>query len=101
MVKAAFKAVCPLEIGDAVAMVPGDTENIMYLPHGAAVIVAGPVEMHTVTDIAAVHYLKNGAVQFQYELDNNGKYRPYTVKMPVMQYAEAIKKRDDARKPQK
>lgn len=33
----------------------------------------GPKE-HIITDIAAVHYVKSGTVQFMYELDGNGKY---------------------------
>ena len=54
-----FKAVCPLEIGDTVA----------------------------------IKVTKKGETQFLYELDNCGKYIPLTVKVPVREFAEELKRR--------
>ena len=53
---AAFKAVCPYEIGDKIKVIQEERE-----------------EVHTITDIVCMHYLKTGAVQFLFELDNSGK----------------------------
>ena len=66
-----FKAVCPLEIGDTVAI----------------------KALHKVTDIATLHYLKKGETQFLYELDGCGKYEPLTVKVPVREFADELKRR--------
>lgn len=55
-----FKAVCPLEIGDTVAIRLAE---------------------------------KGGETQFLYELDNCGKYIPLTVKVPVREFAEELKRR--------
>lgn len=51
-----FNAYCPLEIGDKIK----DT--------------AGAV--HEVTDIACVHYVRAGKVEFRFELDRSGQYFP-------------------------
>lgn len=56
-----FKAVCPLEIGDTVAIKAtkdGETKEALYLPQGCTVITAAAVALHKVTDIATLHYLK-------------------------------------------
>lgn len=98
MKMAAFKAVCPLEIGDKVATKEptekGEAKEAYYLPDGHMVILTGAVAMHTVTDIATLHFLKNGNVSFMYELDGSGKYEPLTVRMPVAEYDAALKARD-------
>ena len=56
---AAFTATCPYEIGDKLKT---DDGNIC-----------------TITDIACIHYLKYGTVEFRYELDNSGKYISFEV----------------------
>lgn len=56
-----FKAVCPLEIGDTVAIKvskDGETKEALYLPQGCTVITTAAVALHKVTDIATLHYLK-------------------------------------------
>lgn len=57
-----FKAVCPLEIGDTVAIrlaeKGGETREAYYLPQGCVAITPGAVALHKVTDIATLHYLK-------------------------------------------
>lgn len=56
-----FKAVCPLEIGDTVAIKTtkdGETKEALYLPQGCTVITTAAVALHKVTDIATLHYLK-------------------------------------------
>ena len=92
-----FKAVCPLEIGDTVAIrlaeKGGETREAYYLPQGCVVITPGAVALRNVTDIATLHYLKKGETQFLYELDNCGKYIPLTVKVPVREFAEELKRR--------
>lgn len=92
-----FKAVCPLEIGDTVAIrlaeKGGETREAYYLPQGCVAITPGAVALRKVTDIATFHYLKKGETQFLYELDNCGKYIPLTVKVPVREFAEELKRR--------
>ena len=91
-----FKAVCPLEIGDTVAIKTtkdGETKEALYLPQGCTVITTAAVALHKVTDIATLHYLKKGETQFLYELDACGKYEPLTVKVPVREFAEELKRR--------
>ena len=51
------------------------------------------VALHKVKDIATIHYLKKGETKFLYELDNCGKYEPLTVKVPVREFAEELKRR--------
>ena len=62
----AFSAKCPYEIGDRVNVVQaaGENENGQMFSAGVA----------TITDIACIHYLKNGKVTFKYELNGSGKY---------------------------
>ena len=78
METAVFKAVCPLEIGDTVAIGVGKTaagvRTAYYLPAGMEVVVAGTVSIHTVTDISTTHYLKSGKTVFRYELNGSGRY---------------------------
>ena len=92
-----FKVVCPLEIGDTVAIrlaeKGGETWEAYYLPQGCMAIPPVPVALRKVTDIATLHYLKKGETQFLYELDNCGKYIPLTVKVPVREFAEELKRR--------
>lgn len=86
-----FKAVCPLEIGDTVAIKvskDGETKEALYLPQSCTVITTAAVALHKVTDIATLHYLKKGETQFLYELDGCGKYEPLTVKVPVREFAD-------------
>lgn len=52
---ATFNAFCPFEVGDNV--INQHTRRI-----------------HTITDIACIHYVKAGTVMFLYELDNSGRY---------------------------
>lgn len=87
METAVFKAVCPLEIGDTVAIGVGKTaagvRTAYYLPAGMEVVVAGTVSIHTVTDISTTHYLKSGKTVFRYELNGSGRYEVLNVKVPV------------------
>ena len=88
-----FKAVCPLEIGDTVAIKAtkdGETKEALYLPQGCTVITTAAVALHKVTDIATLHYLKKGETQFLYELDGCGKYEQLTVKVPVREFADEL-----------
>jgi len=60
-----FKAVCPLEIGDTVAIKTtkdGETKEALYLPQGCTVITTAAVALHKVTDIATLHYLKKDGI---------------------------------------
>ena len=68
-----FKAVCPLEIGDTVAIKAtkdGETKEALYLPQGCTVITTAAVALHKVT-----------------------KYEPLTVKVPVREFADELKRR--------
>ena len=56
MIKAQFSAFCPLEIGDKIRDTTG--------------------KLHTITDIACVHYVRTGKVEFRFELDRSGQYAP-------------------------
>ena len=49
---AQFNAYCPFEIGDRVQ----DTSG----------------RVHEITDIAAIHYVRTGKVEFRFELDHSG-----------------------------
>jgi hypothetical protein len=71
----------------------GETREAYYLPQGCVAITPGAVALRKVTDIATLHYLKKGETQFLYELDNCGKYIPLTVKVPVREFAEELKRR--------
>lgn len=53
---AAFRAMCPYEIGDKIRT----RQN-------------GREEVHTITDIICTHYLKSNIVEFLFELDGSGK----------------------------
>lgn len=59
MVKAQFNAFCPFEIGDKIR----DTTGGIY----------------EITDIACVHYVRTGKVEFRFELNHSGKYAPIEV----------------------
>lgn len=97
MKMAAFKAVCPLELGDTVAVTTskaaGEPKEAYYLPDVHMVILSGAVSIHKVTDILTLHFLKNSDVSFMYELDGSGRYEPLTVKTPIKEYDEALKNR--------
>lgn len=49
-----FQAVCPFEIGDKIVLANGENK--------------------TITDIMTMHFVRDGKVQFAYELDNSDKY---------------------------
>ena len=55
----AFNANCPFEIGDRVCLT---AQGEAKLP------------IRTITDIVCAHYVKSGAIEFGYELDNNQQY---------------------------
>ena len=70
MKTAIFNAVCPFEIGDKIRVT-----NII----GTGSPLAGlelREEVRTITDIACIHYLRSGNVEFRYELDHSGYYAP-------------------------
>ncbi|MCI9234731.1 MAG: hypothetical protein HFG24_02000 [Anaerotruncus sp.] len=48
-----FNAVCPFEIGDYIRDMGG--------------------RIHKITDIACVHRVRTGKVEFRFELDNSGR----------------------------
>ena len=54
MKMAEFTATCPFEIGDKVRI--------------------GLTTIKTITDIAAIHYVKRNKVEFLYELDGNNQF---------------------------
>ena len=58
MKEARFEAVCPVEIGDKVILVDGSRMAAGNIPQGRLFVFEGPKE-HTITDIAAVHYVKS------------------------------------------
>lgn len=97
METAVFKAVCPLEIGDTVAIGAGKTaagvRTAYYLPAGMEVVVAGTASIHTVTDISTTHYLKSGKTVFRYELNGSGRYEVLNVKVPVRETADELNRR--------
>ena len=90
-----FKAVCPLEIGDTVAIGAGKTaagvRTAYYLPAGMEVVVAGTVSIHPV--ISTTHYLKSGKTVFRYELNGSGRYEVLNVKVPVRETADELNRR--------
>lgn len=51
----AFSATCPFEIGDKIRVAVTGVQR-------------------TITDIACVHYVKSGKIDFLYELDNSGNF---------------------------
>ena len=57
----AFNAKCPLEIGDRVRIQANG-------------------RMETITDIACLHYIRSGRVEFCYEFDNSGSYMPIEIR---------------------
>lgn len=59
MITAQFNAFCPFEIGDRIRDTTG--------------------RVHEITDIACVHYVRTGKVEFRFELDHSGKYAPIEV----------------------
>lgn len=59
---AAFRAVCPFEIGDRIPMTKKTGDRTFS------------VTISTITDIACTHYIKKGMVEFTYEFDGNGRY---------------------------
>lgn len=86
----AFNARCPLEIGDKVFIRQGkDGKTAYYLPPEFETMEAELKRIflyetrHIITDIATVHFLKNGSIQFQYEIDGSGKYEPLNIVMPI------------------
>ena len=98
MKMAAFKAVCPLELGDTVAIKPakaaGEIPEAYYLPDGQNVVLSGALAIHKITDILTLQFPKGSEVSFMYELDGSDRYEPLTVKMPIKEYYEALKNRN-------
>ena len=92
MMKSFFKAQCPLELGDTVAIFPGEAATLYYLPDGVKLSknTAEKAELHTVTEIMAQHFVKAQKVVFAYQLDNTEDFVAYTVKVPVQQLAKAV-----------
>lgn len=81
----AFNAVCPVEIGDVLytrqdvaGKIACHIEKACHTsPTPTAYWVGeGIAKAQIITDIAAVHYVKSGKVDFLYELDNSGNYEP-------------------------
>lgn len=64
MMMAAFKARCPFEIGDKITLVLDSDEQQTRMR----------LKKCTITDIACVHYIKTGKIEFRYELDDSKKY---------------------------
>lgn len=91
MMKSFFKAQCPLELGDTVAIFPGEAATLYYLPDGVKLEeTAKKAELHKVTEIMAQHFVKAQKVVFAYQLDNTEDFVTYTVKVPVQQMAKAV-----------
>ena len=92
MMKSFFKAQCPLELGDTVAIFPGEPATLYYLPDGVKLSknTAEKAELHKVTEIMAQHFVKAQKVVFAYQLDNTEDFVTYTVKVPVQQMAKAV-----------
>ena len=67
----AFQARSPFEIGDKIKTqrrtTPGEAETFGLDP---AQIVE---EVHTITDIVCMNYVRSGKTEFLYELDDSGK----------------------------
>lgn len=64
-----FNASCPFEIGDKVRD-------------------SGAGKMRTITDIVCLHYVRNGQVEFLFELDNSGDFvKIITEKFPTQHFA--------------
>lgn len=78
----AFRAVCPVEIGDVIFIIenkayyltPGveATENFWFSFFQQA-------ERRTIEDIATTMYCKSGNVEFQYKLNGEQEYRKLNV----------------------
>lgn len=79
----AFNAVCPLEIGDKIIKVPGNPVAVYVrpTPQPRAVIMQQGAKTHVITDIAAVHYIRDRKIVFTYELDRSGRYQELDVKV--------------------
>lgn len=92
MMKSYFTAKCPLELGDTVAILPGEAATLYYLPEGVKLDkeTAKTAELHTVTEIMAQHFVKAQKVVFAYQLDNTEDFVTYSVKVPVQQMAQAV-----------
>lgn len=76
MKTAIFNATCPFEIGDKI----WETKII-----GTEAPLTGleiREKVHTITDIACIHYLRSGNVEFRYELDHSGHYVPIGAQDP-------------------
>lgn len=80
MKTAIFNATCPFEIGDKIksrrTISPGEASAFKLL--SPAVV----EEVHTITDIACIHYVRSGNVEFRYELDHSGYYAPIGAQDP-------------------
>ena len=66
MTETSFNAFCPIEIGDQLRDKKGN--------------------IHEITDISCIHYLRTGTVEFRFELDHSKKYIP--IEFPANMAAE-------------
>lgn len=88
-----FKAVCPLEVGDLVAITRNGSGKVAYyIPEGTMLEINGEVTVQRVTDIMTQHYFKSGRVKFLYELNGSGNYEDLMVKIPIRQMADELKR---------
>lgn len=90
--KSFFRAKCPLELGDTVAIIRGEGTTLYYLPDGMKLDeeTAKKAELHKVTEIVAYHYLKAQKVEFAYQLDGTADLITYQVKVPIAQAGKAL-----------
>jgi len=78
----AFRAVCPVEIGDKIFII-GD--KAYYLVPGVKVTpkfwysLLQQSDRRNIEDIATVMYCKSGNVEFQYKLNGEQEYRKLNV----------------------
>ena len=82
----AFNARCPLEVGDKVIIRREEERKVAYYTPEKIRVPEELLESGTecvITDIAVIHLLRGGKIQFQYELNNSGIYESMRVKMPA------------------
>lgn len=88
MKTAQFNAYCPYEIGDKIKVLHVEPLN----PVRAFAV---HEEVHTITDIMCVHYLRGGNVEFRLELDNSGVYRPIADMPAAANHGQIIQRTDN------
>lgn len=67
----AFNATCPFEIGDKIKTRKLVREDMAARAHLSPATVVE--EVHTITDIVCMNYVRSGKTEFLYELDDSGK----------------------------